>query len=79
MIHVTRLDGTPLIVNADLIESIEQTPDTMLSLANARKLLVREAPDAIVQRVMAYKRATSRADYYPRLVVPADEPPLDPV
>lgn len=57
MIAVTRLDGTPLVVNADLIETIEQTPDTVLSLANGRKLIVRNAPDDLVQRVIDYKRA----------------------
>lgn len=57
MIAVTRLDGTPLVVNADLIETIEQTPDTVLSLANGRKLIVRDAPDELVQRVIEFKRA----------------------
>ncbi|MDE3155851.1 MAG: flagellar FlbD family protein [Acidobacteriota bacterium] len=63
MIAVTRLDGTPMLLNIDHIESIEQTPDTMISLAGGTKLLVREDPEAIVERVLEFKRAVSRGDY----------------
>jgi flagellar protein FlbD len=56
MISVTRLDGTPMIVNADQITWIEFMPDTVISLANGEKLLVREPPEAIVERVRDFKR-----------------------
>ncbi|MBP1607342.1 MAG: Flagellar protein (FlbD) [Acidobacteria bacterium] len=56
MISVTRLDGTPMIVNADQITWIEFMPDTVISLANGDKLLVREAPETIVERVRDFKR-----------------------
>ena len=57
MITVTRLDGSEVIVNAELLELIEATPDTHLTLTDGRKLIVREAPHEVVARVIAYRRA----------------------
>lgn len=56
MVRVTRFDGSQLFVNADMIEFIEATPDTVLSLSTNRKILVREPADAIVEQVIAYQR-----------------------
>ncbi|OGG56818.1 MAG: endoflagellar protein [Candidatus Handelsmanbacteria bacterium RIFCSPLOWO2_12_FULL_64_10] len=56
MIKVTRLNDTPLILNADLIEFVESTPDTIISLTTGRKILVKETPDEIVARVLEFKR-----------------------
>ena len=72
MIRVTLFDGTESMVNADLIETIEQTPDTILTLTSGRKLLVRDKPDEVAMRVMAYKRAVVAAASEPRLIRPAD-------
>lgn len=55
MIVVTRLSGGLLVVNVDLIVSIEQTPDTVLAFVNGDRLLVKETPDEIVSRVLAFK------------------------
>jgi len=57
MIRVTRLDGTGVLVNTDQITWIEFNPDTVISLANGEKLLVRDTPDEIVARVQDYKRS----------------------
>jgi flagellar protein FlbD len=57
MIRVTRLDGTPMLVNVDQITWVEFTPDAVISLANGEKLLVRDAPDEIVARVHEFRRA----------------------
>ena len=43
MIEVTRINHLPLVVNSDLIEHIESTPDTVISLTNGQKLVVRES------------------------------------
>lgn len=59
MIAVTRLDGSSMIVNVDLIESIERTPDTLISLVHGVKLLVRETPEQLVEQVIQFKRAVS--------------------
>jgi flagellar protein FlbD len=56
MIRITRLDGSELLINADLIEFIETTPDTVLSLLNNKKMVVKEPAEEIVRRVIAYKR-----------------------
>jgi flagellar protein FlbD len=56
VIGVTRLDGCALLINVDLILSIEQTPDTVIGFANGDKLLVRESPDELMDRVFEYRR-----------------------
>ena len=56
MIEVTRLGGKTLIVNADLVETVEATPDTVLTLTSGRKVVVLETPQEIAERVLAYRR-----------------------
>lgn len=57
MIRVTRLDHSPIILNAELIEQIEETPDTVITLTNGQTLMVSETAGEIVDRVLDYKRA----------------------
>ena len=45
------------ILNAEIIETIEETPDTVVTLINGKKLIVDEPMDEVVRRVMAYRRA----------------------
>ena len=45
------------ILNAEIIETIEQTPDTVITLVNGKKLIVEERMEEVVRRVMAYRRA----------------------
>ena len=45
------------VLNAEIIETIEQTPDTVITLNNGKKLLVEEPMEDVVRRVMMYKRA----------------------
>ncbi len=45
------------ILNAEIIETIEQTPDTVVTLINGKKLIVEERMEEVVRRVMAYRRA----------------------
>jgi flagellar protein FlbD len=56
MIKVTRFNQSELIVNAEMIEFIEETPDTIITLLTGRKVLVRESADELVQRVLAYRQ-----------------------
>ena len=60
MISVKRLDGSDMLVNIDLIETIETTPDTLLCLTSGTKLFVLETPGQIVDRVIAFKQAVHR-------------------
>jgi flagellar protein FlbD len=55
MIELTRLNGTPIVLNSDLIKTAEASPDTMLTLINGEKLIVREACSDVVERVIAYR------------------------
>jgi flagellar protein FlbD len=57
VIKVTRFDGSELIVNCELVESVEQTPDTVLSFVGGKKLLVKEGAAEIIERVVQYKRS----------------------
>lgn len=60
MIHVTRLNRLPLVLNSDLIETIEVTPDTVISLTNGQKLVVLETADEVLARVLDFRRAIFR-------------------
>lgn len=55
MIRVSRLNGGALGLNADLIERIEQTPDTVVTLVGGKKLLVADTPDEIIERVVQFR------------------------
>lgn len=60
MIHLTRLNHLPLVLNADLIESIEVTPDTLISLTTGQKLVVLEPAEEVVARVLEFRRRIYR-------------------
>src|SRR5580658_259702 len=55
MIQLTRLNGTPIMLNSDLIKTAEASPDTMLTLINGEKLIVRESCGEVTDRVLAYR------------------------
>ena len=55
MIEVTRLNGLPVVINADLIKFIEATPDTLISLTSGEKIMVREPVNLVTERVLKYR------------------------
>ncbi len=55
MIELTRLNGRPMVLNSDLIKTAEASPDTMLTLINGEKLIVREEIGEVAERVLAYR------------------------
>ncbi len=55
MIELTRLNGKAMVLNSDLIKTAEASPDTMLTLINGEKLIVREALAEVVERVLFYR------------------------
>ncbi len=61
MIALTRLNGHPVMVNSDLIESIEETPDTVVTLTSGNKLIVRDRCRRFSSKIMAFKTANLRA------------------
>lgn len=56
MIHLTRLNGSALVINAELIETVESGPDTVLSLATGNRYIVRESVDEVVGKVIEYRK-----------------------
>ena len=57
MIQLTRLNHVPLIVNSDLIEHVEVTPDTVVALTTGQKFLVLESAEDVVEKVIEFRRA----------------------
>jgi len=57
MIQLTRLNYVPLIINSDLIEHVEVTPDTVIALTTGQKFLVRESSEEVVEKVIQFRRA----------------------
>lgn len=55
MIHLTRLNNSELTINSDLIKFVEQSPDTVITLLNGEKILVRENIDEIIGRVIEFR------------------------
>ena len=56
MIDVTRLNGKNFVLNAEVIEVMEETPDTVITLTTGHKYLVRESVDEVLDKIYAYKR-----------------------
>jgi flagellar protein FlbD len=56
MIALRRLNNQPIMVNPDLIESLEATPDTVVTLTSGNKLIVRDTMDEVRERIVEFKR-----------------------
>jgi flagellar protein FlbD len=61
MIRLTRINHVPLVLNADLIEHMEMTPDTVVSLINGQKFVVLESTEDIIGSVIEFRRQIYRA------------------
>jgi flagellar protein FlbD len=59
MIRLTRINHRPLVVNSDLIEHIDATPDTVIGMKGGEKLVVLESADEVIARVIEFRRAIS--------------------
>ena len=57
MVLDTRLNGTQFFLNAELIKMVEATPDTVITLTDGGKLIVRESPADVTRAIVAYRRA----------------------
>ncbi|MFW6273571.1 MAG: flagellar FlbD family protein [Halanaerobium sp.] len=56
MIKVLKTDGNEIIVNADLIEQIRETPDTVITMTNGKKILVEDTAAEIIDKVINYRQ-----------------------
>jgi flagellar protein FlbD len=57
MTQLTRLNNTRLALNSDLIKYVEQAPDTVITLLNGEKLVVRESTEQVIERVLDFRRS----------------------
>ncbi|MGD9140153.1 MAG: flagellar FlbD family protein [bacterium] len=61
MIALTQLNGACVYVNSSLIETFERTPDTVITLTTGRKLIVRESPEEVIDKVMEFAAKVSES------------------
>jgi flagellar protein FlbD len=57
VIQLTRLNGNPIALNSDLIKFVENAPDTVITLINGEKIIVRETADDVIHRILDFRRA----------------------
>lgn len=57
MIQLTRLNHVPLVLNSDLIEHVEVTPDTVVTLTSGQKIVVLESAEEVVERVIRFRKS----------------------
>jgi len=62
MIRLTRINHVPLVLNADLIEHIEITPDTVIAMTGGQKFMVLESADEVIERVIQFRRSIASRD-----------------
>ncbi len=60
MIRLHRIRGEEMFLNADLIESVQATPDTVITLVDGRKLVVQETPDEVVDAIREFRASVLR-------------------
>lgn len=60
MIRLTRLNNQALTVNSDLIKFVEQSPDTLITLVNGEKIVVRESAEEVLARIVEFRRSVLR-------------------
>ena len=56
MIQVTRLDGLEYFLNPHQIESIETHPDTTLVMLSGKRIVIKEKPPTVIERIVEYRR-----------------------
>lgn len=56
MIKLTRMNGSKFTLNAELVMTIEECPDTVISLTTGQKLIVKDSEQEIIQKIIDYKK-----------------------
>ena len=56
MIGLTRINGQMFTLNAELIETVEETPDTLITLQNGKTIMVKESVAEVIREVVRYRR-----------------------
>jgi flagellar protein FlbD len=65
MIRLFRLNGVMIVVNADMIETVESTPDTVITLTNGKKYVVANDLEDVMDQVVEYKQGKTRGGVLP--------------
>lgn len=63
MIFVTKMNNETVLLNNDLIETIEETPDTVVTLTTGKKLIIKESSEEILKKVIAFKLKINNGDF----------------
>jgi len=79
MISLTRLSGSVFVLNADLIERLDRTPDTVITLVDGKKYVVAETMDEVVDAIRAYRGLLIATSQLPPEPTPPTRPHLAPV
>jgi len=74
MIHLTRLNRAPLVLNSDLIEHIDVTPDTVITLTTGQILRVRETAEEVIRRIVHFRREVFGPEGLPSAIEEAVPP-----
>lgn len=56
MITVTRINNQPITINAEIIEFVEATPDTIISTMTGKKILVKDSVEEVIEKIIAYRQ-----------------------
>ncbi len=56
MITITRLNDKEIVINAELIETVEETPDTTITMTTGRKYIAKETSEEIIKKIIEYKQ-----------------------
>ena len=70
MIRLTRINHVPLVLNSDLIEHVEITPDTVIAMTSGQKFIVLESANEVIERVIDFRRTI--ANGLPRVSDPEE-------
>ena len=73
MVHLTRLNHVPLVLNSDLIEHIEATPDTVIALTSGQSFMVLESPEEVLKRIVEFRRMIHRGLTYVPAVIQTND------
>jgi flagellar protein FlbD len=66
VVHITRLNGSTIYINAELVKTVEPTPDAVITLTNGEKFIAKETAEVVVERIIAYQQQVHAAPYLNR-------------
>jgi flagellar protein FlbD len=74
MIKVTRLNDSVMVINVEKIQSVQSTPDTVITFTNHDKIMVKEPLEEVSQRIVEYRRTVNQQSTNPLAEAPIPWP-----